>query len=637
MPPSDVLAKQMKLHGDQYRARFCPRVSWSQPDPVVDGSTASQKNATAHLAELLLAPSIQLLSSLATEDQSKHRLRHDDDSVRLVVVQPSSPDLGRAYRQLVARIAANVSVAIDAQMRAGAAAEAHANEGSEQIIPLTSSVESKALLARGRRGLRTHHADLATLLQRHIEPYLAQHVFAGRDPPKLQKFRISRNMLIPGETLRLRANTWHWDTGPVQPDRWLKVLLYLTDADTQSGCMMALRHGATKAPLKMDGTKIWGPLATPASVPREWLRAMFDDGYRPECLHGEAGSLVIFDTNIVHRGTRPAAGRHRDAINFEFEFRARRRAHKPAVQSTPIALTSARGLSSTPLSVETLVQPAAPTHKPLPAVGFGTANRKSAKGDPLIRSLVDFFSLGGRHVDSAYMYHNNAEVREAVARSKVPRGELWITSKLNTIRHLARLGGFVSSSDGVAGALATITSELGTFVDLLLIHDPKELTPEERVDVWRGMIAARTSPQGQVRQIGVSNFGVAQLQELEKATGQLPLVNEIEFHPWVSAATFATVRWCIDRGIAVVAYNSLGGKKNNAKGRVVAQLAQRHRVTNAQVLLRWALQHKVRVIPGATSRAHIQQNLNLSCFALSADEMALLQGSAKPRTFAKYR
>ena len=76
MPPSHVVREQIKLHGDQYKARFCPRVSWSQPDPVVDGSTASEKNATAHLAELLLAPSMQLLSTVATEDQGKHRLRH---------------------------------------------------------------------------------------------------------------------------------------------------------------------------------------------------------------------------------------------------------------------------------------------------------------------------------------------------------------------------------------------------------------------------------------------------------------------------------------------------------------------------------------------------------------------------------
>ena len=116
-----------------------------------------------------------------------------------------------------------------------------------------------------------------------------------------------------------------------------------------------------------------------------------------------------------------------------------------------------------------------------------------------------------------------------------------------------------------------------------------------------------------------------------------PSIMEVGFGPDVFPDDVEGQGYPVDQWTYATLSNSLGGKKNNAKGRVVAQLAQRHRVTNAQVLLRWALQHKVRVIPGATSRAHIQQNLNLSCFALSADEMALLQGSAKPRTFAKYR
>ena len=207
-----------------------------------------------------------------------------------------------------------------------------------------------------------------------------------------------------------------------------------------------------------------------------------------------------------------------------------------------------------------------------------------------------------------------------------------------TIRHLARLGGFVNTSSGVPAALAAIAAELGTHADLVLIHDPNELSPAERIDVWQGMIAARAAdPSGErVRHLGVSNFDGAQIAALHAATGVLPLANEIEFHPWSSPAAFETVKWCREHGVAVIAYNSLGGKKNQARGRAVSQLAARHRVSNAQVLLRWALQQGVRVIPGATSRAHIQQNLNLSCFALSDLDMVELRSSSKPRTFAKY-
>ena len=638
MPAMAVMQQQMKLHGDSYKAKFCPRIMWTKEDPVVTGSTDPQLNATAHLAELLIAPSLNLLPLPSVAGSLSQHHVADDGAFHMALVPPSS--LGSGYVDLVHTIADRVGAEIGKRMRSGASPDLHANEGTEQIIPLVSAADSKSMLARGRRTLRNDYAQIATLLQQHIEPYLAQHVLNGRTA-ELRLFRISRNMVPPSETLRLRANTWHWDTGPVQPDRWIKVLLYLTDADSNSGCMMVVRHNRTGATFKMDGKKIWGPMAAPASVPREWLAEMFWDGYRPECLGGKAGSMVIFDTNIVHRGSRPAMGRHRDAINFEFVLgvnkaskstRGRRTVQgvpEPAQQSLPQELPPSQ-------AVEGLIATLKGSAKLLPAVGFGTANRKSAQGEPLVRSLVDFFQLGGRHIDTASMYRNGAEIKEALVRSRVPRDEVWITSKLNTIRHLSRLGGFVNSSDGVAGAVESITGAMGTYVDLLLIHDPNELTPSERIDVWRGMLAARNGGAALVRQVGVSNFNKVQLEELESATGVLPVANEIEFHPWVSQATFDIAQWCLTKGIAVVAYNSLGGKKNQARGKVIAQIAAKHRVSNAQVLLRWSLQQGVRVIPGATSRAHIQQNLNLSCFQLPSDDMALMRGSSKPRTFAKY-
>ena len=651
MPAMATVREQLRLYGDSYKAKFCPRIRWTTEDPVVTGSTALQQNSSAYLSELGLAPSLSLLPPTTTAGTLNQHHLGDDGAFRLALVPQSSPLLGAGYLELVHRIAANVSGEIDNRMRSGASPEQHADEGTEQIIPHISSPESKSLLARNRRELRRRQADIHALLQQHIEPYLAQHVMNGRRA-ELMAFRISRNMVSPGETKRLRATTWHWDTGPANPAKVMKVILYLSDVDTRGGCMLALRHSHSGAAFKMDGQKIWGPLAAPASVPREWLAEMFRDGYRPECLSGAAGSLVIFDTNIVHRGSRPATGRHRDAINFEFtmshqrlgadelrRLRGKRLRSEPpsSLPAYPASLSSSSLFSNGAFPVDALLPQLKESTRLLPAVGFGTSNRKTAKGEPLVKSLVDFFQLGGRHVDSAAMYRNGAEIREALGRSRIPRDEVWITSKLNTIRHLARLGGFVNTSFGVTGALAAITQEVGTHVDLLLIHDPNELTSSERIDVWRGMLAARSNgAYPHFPHVGVSNFDKAQIEELEVATGVLPAVNEIEFHPWVSEATLSIAKWCISKGIAVVAYNSLGGKKNQARGKVVSELAAKHRVSNAQVLLRWALQRGVRVIPGATSRAHIQQNLNVSCLQLSEDEMQLLQGSSKPRTFTKY-
>jgi 2,5-diketo-D-gluconate reductase B len=112
----------------------------------------------------------------------------------------------------------------------------------------------------------------------------------------------------------------------------------------------------------------------------------------------------------------------------------------------------------------------------------------------------------------------------------------------------------------------------------------------------------------------------------------------------VPQSTTELVRWCQSRGIAVTAYGSLGGSGSKA-GEVgpssasanVAQVAERHACTSAQVLLRWALAQGVAVIPGATSANHIRDNLNVPAFALTATDRALLSAQAKPDAFTRWR
>jgi 2,5-diketo-D-gluconate reductase A len=221
----------------------------------------------------------------------------------------------------------------------------------------------------------------------------------------------------------------------------------------------------------------------------------------------------------------------------------------------------------------------------------------------------------------------------------VPREELWITDKVNT-------GPW--SGDGPvttrAGSLASVQAslqKLGTdYIDLMLIHGTWVLNADEQLAVWRGLIDAKS--KGYVRAIGVSNFNRQEIEALEAATGVLPTVNQVEFHPWVPDATVELVRWCQKRNIAVTAYGSLGGSANKA-GEVepsqssnVATVAVTHGCSNAQVLLRWALNQGVAVIPGATSAAHIQENLRVPSFQLTASDRKLLAG-AKPAAFKRWR
>ena len=158
--------------------------------------------------------------------------------------------------------------------------------------------------------------------------------------------------------------------------------------------------------------------------------------------------------------------------------------------------------------------------------------------------------------------------------------------------------------------------------------------------MWRALIDAQRA--GRIRVIGVSNYDQQQIAQLESATGVRPALNEIEFHPWVPLSTFALVDWCQRRDIGIIAYGSLGSKstdKTRLKGQI-SELAVSVNASSAQLLLRWALDRGIAVIPGATSAGHIRDNLLAGSFTLSADQRAQLrqlQSSVKqPRGFRRW-
>ena len=102
----------------------------------------------------------------------------------------------------------------------------------------------------------------------------------------LKQFSVSRNVPLPNETVRMRGNTWHWDT---LPNGLIKVLLYLTDVDESRG-YGGDEAAMTQVTFKMAGTKVWGKLASPASIPKEWLLELMERGFRPTCADGVSGT-----------------------------------------------------------------------------------------------------------------------------------------------------------------------------------------------------------------------------------------------------------------------------------------------------------------------------------------------------------
>ena len=239
----------------------------------------------------------------------------------------------------------------------------------------------------------------------------------------------------------------------------------------------------------------------------------------------------------------------------------------------------------------------------MPMVGFGTWQLGGQRGYQAIRSALD---VGYRHIDTATMYRNESEVGRAIRDSSLDRGDVFITTKL---------------PPGNAGRARATLSEsltaLGTdHVDLWLVHWP----PRGRASVplWREFLALRD--EGLCRSVGVSNYSIAQIDELIAATGERPAVNQI---PW-SPARYdpALLAAHADRGVHVEGYSPLKGTR--LRDPVLAEIAARHHVTPAQVVLRWHLELGITVIPKSARRDRIESNLDLFGFSLSPGDMARL-------------
>jgi 2,5-diketo-D-gluconate reductase A len=237
----------------------------------------------------------------------------------------------------------------------------------------------------------------------------------------------------------------------------------------------------------------------------------------------------------------------------------------------------------------------------MPMLGFGTWQLRGQRAYAAVRAALE---TGYRHIDTAAIYGNEAEVGRALRDSGLARQDVFVTTKLPP-----------SSAGQERTTLAQSLRGLGTdYVDLWLVHWPP--VARQLVPVWREFLALRD--QGQVRSVGVSNYSIAQIDMLARATGQVPAVNQIPWGPTLyDARLLATSR---GQGVAVEGYSPL--KNTNLADPVLAAIAARHGVTTAQVVLRWHIEHGVTVIPKSADPGRIAANIDLFGFALAADDIA---------------
>jgi diketogulonate reductase-like aldo/keto reductase len=242
----------------------------------------------------------------------------------------------------------------------------------------------------------------------------------------------------------------------------------------------------------------------------------------------------------------------------------------------------------------------------MPLLGFGTY--QIASGDRCERVVAHALRRGYRHVDTAALYGNEADVGRAVRAAGLPRTEIFVATKLWNSDQ-----GHDSTFRAFDRSLSRLALET---IDLYLIHWPER---GKRLDSWRAMVEIKR--QGRCRSIGVSNFTVKHLQELLRASDTVPSVNQVEFSPFLYQREL--LQFCNEKGIRLVAYCPLT-RGDKLKHPLLVALARKHGKTAAQVMLRWALQHGVAVIPKSVRTERIDENAALFDFELSGDDMAQL-------------
>ena len=242
-------------------------------------------------------------------------------------------------------------------------------------------------------------------------------------------------------------------------------------------------------------------------------------------------------------------------------------------------------------------------------VGFGTWKMRH---DAAREAVLAALAAGYRHIDTATMYANEADVGRAVRESGLDRAEVFITTKIRP------------SDAGRAGSvLRQSLRALDTdYIDLWLVHWPPSRKGESR-QLWNELLELQAD--GNVIDIGVSNYTLPEVDELTRSSGQTPAVNQIDWGPTRYDGHMLT--GLAERGIAVEGYSSL--KNTNLDDPLLAKIAAAHGVTPGQVVLRWQLEHNVVVIPKSARPERIAANLDLFSFALAAEEIASIDSMGR--------
>lgn len=256
----------------------------------------------------------------------------------------------------------------------------------------------------------------------------------------------------------------------------------------------------------------------------------------------------------------------------------------------------------------------------MPRFGIGTYK---VPGDSVAEDAVSYaLKCGYRHIDTAHAYRVERGVGKAVKESGIPRSEIWITSKLWPTEF-----GEGKTMEAIDKMLERLQTD---YIDLLYVHQPMG----DYRGAWRDM--EKAVRQGKVRSLGISNFDASDslFNDIMEFAEIKPAVMQIECHPYAQRKEWQ--QKTRQNNIQLECWFPLGGEMSNGalfKDPTIQKIAKVHSKTPAQIIIRWHIQERFSVIPGATRHDYIKENISVFDFSLTDEEMAQMRSLNKEKRF----
>lgn len=248
----------------------------------------------------------------------------------------------------------------------------------------------------------------------------------------------------------------------------------------------------------------------------------------------------------------------------------------------------------------------------VPVFGLGTF--KVEPGQSAYETVLEAFKIGYRHIDTAQMYQNEADIGQAIADSKLLRSEIFVTTKQKNHHE----GNTALIKAEIMDSIKKLQVEA---VDLLLIHWPHH-NPEMNAKTWS--VLEEIYNEGKARAIGVSNFNIHHLMNLAKTAKIMPMMNQVELHPGLQQEPLK--RYCESLGIVITSYGPFmkGKVYDDGFKEVLEEIAKEHNSSIAQVIIAWGLARGVIMIPKTVNSTRLKENFMGQELMLTNDQMEMI-------------